>query len=240
MATPRTTLALALLLPLAATAQLTCADAVVVGIGTHTAPPVTGAAPVANCGGVFNLGTHGLWYRFTPTANMVLTVSSYNIGLPAVDTRLHVYTGTCDALVCYSGGDDEGPGYTSIATFNATGGTTYTLAWDNFWSGDAFTFSVLESWVPENVVLFANNPIAGLERCARCGGHEQRWAGRPGGTRRARLQRGLPDRGRGVRRHQLPHQHRPPTVRRGASPWAIGTATATATCCMVVATVPPS
>lgn len=90
MATLRTALALALLLPVAATAQLTCADAVVVGIGTHTAPSVTGAPPAANCGGVPELGSHGLWYRFTPSANMVLTVSSHIIGLPAVDTRLHV------------------------------------------------------------------------------------------------------------------------------------------------------
>ena len=55
---------------------------------------------------------------------MVVTVSSYVTGFPYIDTRLHVYTGTCDALSCYSGGDDEGPGYTSIATFSVTAGTT--------------------------------------------------------------------------------------------------------------------
>ena len=162
MATPRTALALAFLLPVAATAQLTCADAVVVGIGTHTAPPVTGAAPVANCGGVFNLGTHGLWYRFTPTANMVLTVSSYNIGLPAVDTRLHVYRGPCDALECHAGGDDEGPGYTTIATFPVLAGTTYTLVWDDTWSAQGFTFTVQESTVPVNVVFFTLQIVSGL------------------------------------------------------------------------------
>jgi hypothetical protein len=155
-------LALASLLPLVSNAQFTCATAVAVGLGVHTAPAVSGTAPASICAGQNTVATTGLWYAFTPATDMVVAVSSYVTGYPYIDTRLHVYTGTCDALVCYSGGDDEGPGYTSIATFNATGGTTYTLAWDNFWSGDAFTFSVLESWVPENVVLFANNPIAGL------------------------------------------------------------------------------
>ena len=162
MAPLRHSLAFACLLPLAASAQLTCADAVAVDLGTHTAPAVNGTAPSPICAGAATVAGAGLWYTFTPTADMVVTVSSYVTGFPYIDTRLHVYTGTCGALQCYAGGDDEGPGYTSIATFSVTAGTTYTIAWDNYWTGSAFTFTVQESWVPENVVLFTNSPVPGI------------------------------------------------------------------------------
>ncbi|HRH70609.1 MAG TPA: FG-GAP-like repeat-containing protein [Flavobacteriales bacterium] len=162
MSSLRTAPAFAFLLPLAVNAQLTCADAVVVDLGTYTAPAVTGAAPTTLCAGQATPGSAGLWYRFTPATDMLVTVSSYVTGFPYIDTRLHVYTGTCGALVCYSGGDDEGPGYTSIATFPVTGGTTYLMAWDNFWSSDGFTFTVQESWVPENVVVFSTNAVPGM------------------------------------------------------------------------------
>ena len=158
----RPLLALAFLLPLAASAQLTCASAVAVDLGTHTAPAVTGAAPAPICAGPTGGASAGLWYSFTPAADMVVTVSSYVTGFPYIDTRLHVYTGSCGALLCHAGGDDEGPGYTSIATFSVTAGTTYLLAWDSYWSGSGFSFTVQESWVPDNVVLFTNNPVPGI------------------------------------------------------------------------------
>ena len=153
---------LLLLASMTAVAQNTCETAVPIGLGVHTAPQVTGTAPTLVCAGPATLGGAGLWYSFTPGASMLVTVSSYVTGFPYVDTRMHVYTGTCGALVCYSGGDDEGPGYTSIATFSATAGTTYIIAWDSYWSSNAFTFSVLESWVPDNVVLFSNTVVPGV------------------------------------------------------------------------------
>jgi hypothetical protein len=162
MAPLRHSLAFTFLLPLAASAQLTCADAVAVGLGTHTAPTVTGTAPAPICAGPTTGASAGLWYTFTPATDMVVTVSSYVTGYPYIDTRLHVYTGTCDALQCHAGGDDEGPGYTSIATFSVTAGTTYILAWDSYWSGSGFTFTVQETWVPDNMVLFTNSPVPGI------------------------------------------------------------------------------
>jgi hypothetical protein len=158
----RAALAFAFLLPLAASAQLNCADAVAVELGMYNAPTVNGVAPALICAGPATAAAQGLWYSFTPVTDMVVTVSSYVTGYPYIDTRLHVYTGTCDALSCYSGGDDEGPGYTSIATFSVTAGTTYLLAWDSYWTNTGFTFTVQESWVPENVVLFSTVTVPGI------------------------------------------------------------------------------
>ncbi len=158
----RTSSLLLMLVSAGAVAQNTCETAVAIGLGMHTAPQLTGTPPVLVCAGPATVGGAGLWYAFTPAADMLVTVSSYVTGFPYVDTRVHVYTGTCGALVCYSGGDDEGPGYTSIATFSATAGTTYLIAWDSYWSSNGFTFSVLESWVPDDVVLFSNTVVPGV------------------------------------------------------------------------------
>ncbi|MBK7945038.1 MAG: hypothetical protein IPJ85_06900 [Flavobacteriales bacterium] len=65
-----------LLFPSAIMAQLTCATATTIGLGTHTAPAVTGTLPTEICSGPSTPGTAGLWYRFTPSASMTVTVSS--------------------------------------------------------------------------------------------------------------------------------------------------------------------
>ena len=158
----RTPALLLMLTAVGAHAQNTCGTAVPIGLGLHTAPQVTGTAPTQICAGPAAPGGAGLWYAFTPTADMLVTVSSYVTGFPYVDTRMHVYTGTCGALVCYAGGDDEGPGYTSIVTFSAIAGTTYTIAWDSYWTSNAFTFSVLESWVPDEAVIFSNTVVTSV------------------------------------------------------------------------------
>lgn len=153
-----------LLFPSAIMAQLTCATATTIGLGTHTAPAVTGTLPTEICSGPSTPGTAGLWYRFTPSASMTVTVSSNVPGFPNVDTRMHVYTGECDALTCYSGDDDSGPFYTSIVSFPVTAGTTYLIAWDNYWTSNAFTFTVLETVIPpppSGQVIFVNTTIPG-------------------------------------------------------------------------------
>lgn len=94
----RPLLALAFLMPLAANAQLTCAEAMAVDLGTHTAPTVTGTAPSLICAGPAAGTSAGLWYSFTPGADMVVTASFYVTGYPYIDTRVHVCSGACGAL----------------------------------------------------------------------------------------------------------------------------------------------
>ncbi|MFN3874946.1 MAG: FG-GAP repeat domain-containing protein, partial [Flavobacteriales bacterium] len=152
----------ALLAPLAATAQLSCLSAQEVGLGVHAAPQVVGEAPTLICAGPAQTASAGLWYRFVPNANMSVTVSSHVQGYPDVDTRMHVYTGSCGALTCYSGGDDEGPGFTSIASFTVTAGTIYYIAWDSFWSASPFTFSIEAATPSADGVVFTSVNVPGI------------------------------------------------------------------------------
>jgi hypothetical protein len=132
-------------------AQDTCASAVTISAGLHVVSAVNGTqvpAPICAANGAG--ATTGEWYIYTPTQTYTTTISS-NIAQnnPKVDTRFHVYTGTCAALTCISGDDDSGVGYSSVTSFTANAGTTYYIAWDNRWSSNGFTFELSEAtYVP--------------------------------------------------------------------------------------------
>jgi len=130
-------------------AQDTCASALPITAGLHVVAAVNGTdipSPICADNGVI-AGTNGKgeWYTYTPTQNYTVTVST-NISQnnPLVDTRFHVYTGTCGNLTCYAGDDDSGPSYSSVGVFNVIAGTTYIIAFDNRWSSNGFTFQLSE------------------------------------------------------------------------------------------------
>lgn len=131
-------------------AQDTCASALPITAGLHVVTAVNGTdipSPICADNGVID-GTNGRgeWYSFTPTQNYTVTIST-NISQnnPLVDTRFHVYTGTCGNLTCFAGDDDSGTNYSSIDVFNVTAGTTYIIAFDNRWSSNGFTFQLIEN-----------------------------------------------------------------------------------------------
>ena len=130
-------------------AQDNCDGAIVLtGAGVYIVGPLNGSVPTPVCalnGAVTNATPAGEWYKYTPSQNYTVTITTdLAANTPRVDTRFHVYTGTCANLTCYSGDDDSGSNYSSIATFNVTAGTTYTIAWDNRWSSTGFTFQLIE------------------------------------------------------------------------------------------------
>ncbi len=88
----------------------------------------------------------GKWYAYTPTGNFTVTVTSDLAvnGTNRIDTRLHIYTGSCSELVCVTGDDDSGAGLSSKATFDVFTGNTYYIAWDNRWTSQGFTFQLIE------------------------------------------------------------------------------------------------
>lgn len=139
-------------------AQDTCATAVPITAGTYVVSAVNGTAPTLFCAANGALGTSpaGEWYSYTATQNLNVTITSnLTANNPLVDTRVHVYTGSCGSLVCYDGDDDSGAGYSSVAEFTVTAGTTYYIAWDNRWSSNGFTFQLIEGpYVPP-----VSNPI---------------------------------------------------------------------------------
>lgn len=130
-------------------AQDTCASALPITAGLHVVAAVNGTdipSPICADNGVI-AGTNGKgeWYTYTPTQNYTVTIST-NISQnnPLVDTRFHVYTGTCGNLTCYAGDDDSGANYSSVDVFNVIAGTTYIIAFDNRWSSNGFTFQLSE------------------------------------------------------------------------------------------------
>ncbi|MFP9100737.1 FG-GAP-like repeat-containing protein [Flavobacterium sp. RHBU_24] len=134
-------------------AQQTCATAVAVTPGIYDVTLAEESqVPTPLCTqGSNNPTSRGAWYTYTPEVTVTATVSTLIPGYTEHDTRVHIYSGTCDNLLCVGGDDDSGgaPGYTSIASFTAVGGTTYYIAFDNNWNSDNFSFNLTEAeYVP--------------------------------------------------------------------------------------------
>ncbi|MGV7107305.1 FG-GAP-like repeat-containing protein [Flavobacterium sp. U410] len=131
-------------------AQDTCLTAVpITTAGFYTITGIDGTPPTLFCtsnGAITNGNPHGEWYAYTPSDDYtVIVTSSISVNNPLIDTRFHVYTGDCNNLTCYSGDDDSGSNFSSMATFNVTAGETYYIAWDNRWSSNGFTFQLIEN-----------------------------------------------------------------------------------------------
>lgn len=137
----------ALLAAAVAYAQNNCGNAWPITPGIHqSASYAGGTKPTPLCLNGEDTATLGIWYAYTPTENHTVTINTNVQGYPTVDTRLHVYKGTCGSLVCVTGDDDSGgAGYTSMASFAAIAGTTYYIAFDNKWTSQGFRFQITES-----------------------------------------------------------------------------------------------
>src|SRR6218665_113679 len=82
-------------------AQNTCATAQAVAVGTYSVAAVDGTdVPSVICAQNGIGATAGEWYTYTPTNDYSLTITTDLPGTAGNDTRVHVYTGTCGALVC--------------------------------------------------------------------------------------------------------------------------------------------
>ena len=127
-------------------AQSTCNTAQVITAGSYTIDTINGTgvpAPVCASGG--DGATAGKWYKYTPTANYTVTVTTDLAVNPDIDNRVHIYTGNCGLLLCLAGDDDSGAGYLCVVTFQVIAGTEYKIAFDNKWSSNGFTFELQET-----------------------------------------------------------------------------------------------
>ncbi|HEX9980684.1 MAG TPA: FG-GAP-like repeat-containing protein [Flavobacterium sp.] len=151
-----------------AKAQNTCATALPITTGGYYVVNAVNGTQVPNpvCapnGPVSNSSPAGEWYAYTPTQDHSVTVTT-NISQnnPLVDTRFHVYTGSCGTLTCYAGDDDSGDGLSSVDSFNVTANTTYYIAFDNRWTSSGFTFQLVENAVVVPIptpVSFVTQPL---------------------------------------------------------------------------------
>jgi hypothetical protein len=122
-----------------------CASALPVTEGITTVVMMDGALPVPDCAENADVDPRefGEWYVYTATANGFVNITTNLAINTGGDTRLHVYTGTCAALICLAGSDDiADDNFLSSATFAVDNGTSYYIGWDNQWSDAGFDFEL--------------------------------------------------------------------------------------------------
>lgn len=126
-----------------------CLTATPITPGTITVNAVDGNNILTFC----SSATKAKWYSYTPNIDSRLTITSDLAVNLCKDTNFSIYSGVCNALVCVTSDDNSGElacnsGNTnsnlSKKTFDAVGGTTYYIVWDNEWSDVGFDFQLIE------------------------------------------------------------------------------------------------
>lgn len=114
--------------------------------GTFNVASLNGDYPTPSCAGS-SVASNGEWFAYTPSTDYKVIVTSDISGNNGIDTRLHVYSGSCGSLTCIAGSDDDGTSVysrLSVAEFNASAGQTYYIAWDDKYDSSGFNFEVIE------------------------------------------------------------------------------------------------
>ena len=128
------------------------ADTPITGPGLYTVDAINGSEmPPEFCVGNGNNVTAGEWYRYIPSEDTYMTVTTELSQNSGGDTRVHIYSGNCGALVCEGGDDDSGDignGYLSIASLDVVGGQTYYIVFDDRWNANGFDFEIYEGDPP--------------------------------------------------------------------------------------------
>ncbi|MGB6268988.1 MAG: FG-GAP-like repeat-containing protein [Olleya sp.] len=125
------------------------ADTAITGPGTFTITGIIDGSeiPMPICAANGTGATNGEWYKYIPNDDYTVTITtnlSQNSGL---DTRVHIYSGTCGSLSCVGGDDDGGSGFLSVAELNVISGTTYYIAFDDKWNNSGFDWELIEGVV---------------------------------------------------------------------------------------------
>lgn len=129
-----------------AVAQNTCSSALTIGAGTYTVAAVDGPEiPVPICANTGPGALHTEWYVYTPAQDYTLTVTTDLPQNANGDTRFHIYQGSCGALTCVGGADDQGTVLLAATSVQVSSGLTYRIAFDDRWSADGFDFQLIES-----------------------------------------------------------------------------------------------
>jgi len=146
------TIALSLFTTVSFAQGSTCVTAAQLDVeGTYNANGASEGNGCFNCVGA----THADWYYFTAPKNGSISISACGRGLNASDSRLWVYSGSCESLTQVAANDDAcgltGGYAASVNNISVTEGNTYYLEWDDRWDDRAFEFDF--QFTPE-----CNNP----------------------------------------------------------------------------------
>jgi len=147
-------------------AQNTCLTALPVSEGTYQVTAIDGQVSAVNClGGTPTLSE---WYSFTSPVDTGVIITTEVNGFPLVDTRIQVFSGTCDALICHASDDDDGAGLSSLVQFYAAANVTYFIDFDNRWSSNGFHFTLSlfpPPPPPVDLIQFSPVTIPGMGYC---------------------------------------------------------------------------
>jgi len=119
-----------------------CSEAIEIGEGFFTSEDlIDGNGYMEECDNFGGGAVNTAWYRYTPSMTGVATVSS-EVDQAQPDTRVSIFIGDCDNLMCIDSDDDSGVEFTSLISFDVVEGDSYYIQWDDRWSTESFTFSV--------------------------------------------------------------------------------------------------
>jgi PKD repeat protein len=141
-------IAFSLLASASSFAQQTCATAQIITSNTFAFPAINGTeVPTLVCSTGGSGATAANWYKYTPTQDFAVTVTTDFVTNGNIDNRVQIYSGSCGALICVAGDDDSGTNALCVASFNATAGTDYFIVFDNRWSSSGFMFQLIEDTI---------------------------------------------------------------------------------------------
>lgn len=152
----------ALTLSLAVSAQDSCENALEVFPGTYTVQDsLVGAVPENSCFAFHTSVTQAQWYAYTAPEDIILVISSSLSQNAGVDTRLNVFTGTCDNLSCFAYNDDGGSNYLTYLEVFVPQDLTVYIVWDNRYDDDGFDFEISTIEYVAPLVNFTAEPLSG-------------------------------------------------------------------------------
>jgi len=153
-------------------AQNNCGTASTVVANTIYSVGVFDGTPVTNSCFDGNIGANGEWYIYTPTTDASVTVTTDLPNSAGKDTRIQVYDGTngCANLICLGGDDDSASAFLSTYTFNATTGTPYYIAFDNYWvtNTNNFDFQLTEAPIVVSPITFTSSTLGATGQYKNC------------------------------------------------------------------------
>jgi hypothetical protein len=141
-----------------------CTDALPIACGDavngSTVNGIVASGPT--CAGA-DITARGVWYTLTGTGDAI-TLSTCNQA--SFDSKISVYSGTCNALLCQGGNDDgAGCGTTSTITFPSQSGLEYLVLVHGYQSGTG-TFTLTMTCAPPCTPVAANDECASAETIA--------------------------------------------------------------------------
>ncbi len=155
------TLTFIMLLKLISVAQQTCSTSLVMTAGIGTIAPITGTEiPAQMCATGGSGATAANWYKYSPSQDYSVTITTDFVANAGIDNRIHVYMGSCSSLACLAGDDDSGTNGLCEVTFSALAGSDYYIVFDNLYTSAGFQYELIQNSSNPSLLTFTPTTIS--------------------------------------------------------------------------------